>query len=71
MGALLSLNSQITKEASVWGMNLLMKNSFKLLEARRGSVPAKGCLFPILEPFFSFGRGHYARIFQGIGRRRT
>ena len=36
--ALLSLNSLITKEDSVWGMNPLMKNSFKLSEARRGNA---------------------------------
>ena len=47
VGALLSLNSQITKEDLVWGTNPLMKNSFKLPEARRGSVPLQGVLFPI------------------------
>ena len=36
--ALLSLNSLITKEDSVWGMNPFMKNSFKLSEARRGNA---------------------------------
>ena len=36
--ALLSLNSLITKEDSVWGMNPLMKNSFKFSEARKGNA---------------------------------
>ena len=52
MRALLSLNSQITKEDLVWGMDPLMKNTFKIPEEGRGSVPAKGYLFPISGPIF-------------------
>ena len=52
VGALLSLNSHIIKEDSFWGMKPLMRNSFKLLEERKGSVPLQGCLFAISGPLF-------------------
>ena len=51
------------------GMNLLMKNSFKLLEERKGSVPLRDVFSPYQDHFSSSDRGHYARTFQGIGRR--
>ena len=49
-------------------MNPLMKNSFKLPKEKR-SVSLQGCLLPISGPFFWLRVGHYAKTFQGIGKR--
>ena len=48
-----------------------MKNSFKLLEARKGSATLQGCLFPILEHFSSSGWDHYTITFHGFRRWRA